>query len=225
MTRRSVGVVVALAALVAAGCGSSKSASTATTASPQTTVAPGTSSSSVAGTGAQTSAPTGPVDVQSGDFPDTPIIATLDQTYRNHGLSFSATDFAVPAGSVTAAWYIVGETWAVYYRGLTKEQAIDKCPGNSIKTATDFEHVTNSPYGALACKNFTGEVLPPGSLHLCGGTAIVYTTAIPTSATGTLYGRLEQGLFDGSIQGMTSAINANTVYVPTIDVSRCDVIS
>jgi hypothetical protein len=153
------------------------------------------------------------------------MTAALDQPYRNHGLTFDATSFAIAPGAVTAAWYIVGDSWAVYYRGLTPETAIGKCPGNSIGGASGFEHVSNSPYGANACLGFPGVVLPPGSLHLCAKKAIVYTSAIPITATGALYGSIEQVLFDASIQGMTSKVTANTAYVPMIDVSHCDVIS
>ena len=153
------------------------------------------------------------------------MTAALDQPYRNHGLTFDSTSFGIARGAVTAAWYIVGDSWAVYYRGLTPEAAMGKCPGNSISTANGFEHVSNSPYGANACQGFPGVVLPPGSLHLCANKAIVYTSAIPISAVGTLYGGIEQVIFDGSIQGMTSKVTANTTYVPTIDVSHCDVIS
>ncbi len=175
--------------------------------------------------GAPTSGPAAVVDVSSSAFPDTPMTAPLDQAYRNHGLTFDATSFAIAPRAVTAQWYIVGESWAVYYRGLTPDAANGKCPGASIGTAKGFEHVSNSPYGALACQNFTGSVLPPGSLHLCNGNAIVYTSSIPTTAAGALYGTIEQGLFDASIQGMTGKVTANTAYVPTIDVSKCQVIS
>jgi hypothetical protein len=153
------------------------------------------------------------------------MTAALDQPYRNHGLTFDATSFGIAPGTVTAAWYIVGDSWAVYYRGLTPETATGKCPGNSISTGSGFEHASNSPYGANACQGFPGVVLPPGSLHLCAKKAIVYTSEIPISAAGALYGSIEQMIFDASIQGMTSKVTANTAYVPTIDVSHCDVIS
>jgi hypothetical protein len=154
------------------------------------------------------------------------MTAAVDQPYRNHGLTFDSTSFGIAPGAVTAQWYIVGDSWAVYYRGLTPETAVGKCPGNSISTGTGFEHVSNSPYGANACQGFPGVVLPPGSLRLCANNkGIVYTSAIPISAAGTLYGSIEQLVFDASIQGMTSKVTANTAYVPTIDVSHCDVIS
>ena len=179
----------------------------------------------MAGSTAPTAAPSGPIDVQSGDFPDTPVTATLEKPYRTQSATFDAAMFGVASGAITAAWYVVGDSWAVYYRGLTKEQALGKCPGNSIKTATGFEDISNSPYGALACKNHTDTVLPPGSLHLCGDKAVVYTTQIPKSAVGTLYGSLEQGLDDGSIQGMSSQVIADASGAPAIDVSRCQVVS
>jgi hypothetical protein len=215
--------VISVAAMVlAAGCASSKASSVTSAAS---TASSESSQTSTPASAAPTTGPAVVVDVSTTEFPDTPMTAPLNQVYRNHGLTFDSTSFAIAPGVVTAAWYIVGDSWAVYYRGLTPEAAIGKCPGNSIGGASGFEHVTNSPYGANACQGFTGVVLPPGSLHLCAKKAIVYTSAIPISATGALYGSIEQLLFDASIQGMTSKVTANTAYVPVIDVSHCDVIS
>ena len=215
-------MVIAVAAMVAAGCASSKATSETSAAS---TTSSESSQTSTPASAAPTTGPGAVVDVSTTDFPDTPMTAALNQPYRNHGLTFDSTSFAIAPGVVTAAWYIVGDSWAVYYRGLTPETALGKCPGNAIGGASGFEHVTNSPYGANACQGFPGVVLPPGSLHLCASKAIVYTSAIPISATGALYGSVEQLLFDASIQGMTSKVTANTAYVPVIDVSHCDVIS
>ena len=213
-------MITVAAMVLAVGCASSKATSVATTASSESS-----QTSTPESTAAPTTGPAAVVDVSTADFPDTPMTAPLNQVYRNHGLTFDPTSFAIAPGAVTAAWYIVGDSWAVYYRGLTPEAAIGKCPGNSITGASGFEHVTNSPYGANACQGFPGVVLPPGSLHLCAKKAIVYTSAIPISAVGGLYGSIEQVIFDASIQGMTSKVTANTAYVPVIDVSHCDVIS
>ncbi len=168
--------------VLAAGCGSSKAA-TSVTSAPLTSSSE-TSQTSTSESAAPTSGPAAVVDVSTGDFPDTPMTAALDQPYRNHGLTFDATSLAIAPGAVTAAWYIVGDSWAVYYQGLTPETAIGKCPSNSISTGSGFEHVSNSPYRANACRGFPGVVLPPGSLHLCAKKAIVYTSAIPISGAG-----------------------------------------
>ena len=85
--------------------------------------------------------------------------------------------------------------------------------------------MSNSPYGALACKGFTTTVLPPGSLRLCGDKAVVYTSKIPITAAGTLVASIGQGMTDGSIQGMTGQVTADASKAPTIDVSQCQVIS
>ena len=74
-------------------------------------------------------------------------------------------------------------------------------------------------------QSFTGAVLPPGSLRLCGDKAVVYTSKIPISASGALVASLEQGTSDGSIQGMTGQVTADASKVPTIDVSHCQVVS
>jgi hypothetical protein len=212
LRRWSVAVLSTAVLALAGGCGSGKSSSTPTTTSAVLTTLPGTT------------APAAVVDIAKGELPATPMTVVLSQTYRTQG-AFDATVFAVSSGSVTAAWYRAGDFWLVYYRGLEKAKALGKCPGNSLKTATGFDFVSNSPYGALACKGFATTVLPPGSLRLCGDKAVVYTSKIPVSASGALVASLEQGMTDGSIQGMTGQVAADASKAPTIDVSQCQVVS
>jgi hypothetical protein len=162
-------------------------------------------------------------------FPETPVRAVLESTYPTAG--FDVETFGVEPGSITAAWYAVDDRWAVHYDGLTSETASGKCPGNSIQTGAGFEHISNSPFGALACSgyedlpNYEGTILPPGSLFRCDDSTIVYVTEIPLSAEGTLYGSLEQLRDDGIVQGMTSMVEADAEGVPEIDLSDCQVIS
>ncbi len=219
--------VVACAA-VATACGSddapgSPSTTASTAPASTTTEAPETTTTTVEAT--TTTQPAGPVDVQVADFPETPLTAPLDQTYGANGAAFDEAAFGLAPDSLTAAWYRAGDRWAVHYRGLDSAGANGKCPGNSIETASGFEYVSNSPYGALACSVFTGLVLPPGSLYLCASTAVVYVSEIPIDAEGTLYGSLEQGLTDGSIQGATSTVVADAAVAPEIDPSSCQVFS
>jgi hypothetical protein len=204
---------IVLGALLLVGCGGDDSAEDATTTS----------------TPARTSTTSTATTAEPGELPGSPLRAALDSTYPTG--AFDEEQFGVAPGSVTAAWYSSDDRWAVHYDGLTPDDAVGKCPGNSIQVDGGFEHVSNSPYGALACagyenlETYEGTILPPGSLFLCNETAIVYVTEIPLSTEGTLWGSLEQVLDDGTVQGMTSMVVANAADAPEIDVSECQVVS
>lgn len=211
MRRCALAVVLA----VVAACGSDDTDSGGTTTSspdPSTTVSTST---------------TAPPD-DAGDLPDTPLRAVLESTYP---ATFDEESFGVAPGSITAAWYAVGDRWAVHYDGLTPEEASGKCPGNSIESGGGFSHISNSPYGALACAgyedlpNYAGRLLPPGSLFRCGESTIVYVTEIPLTAEGNLYGSLEQVRDDGTVQGMTSMVAADPDQAPEIELSDCGAVS
>jgi hypothetical protein len=208
-------VVMAAGLLALVGCGGDDSDDAATTTSAP--ASDSTTPTSAAAGGDETS------------LPDTPLRAALDSTYPTDG--FDAETFGVEPGSVTAAWYAIGDRWAVHYDGLTPDDAVGKCPGNSLQGADGFEYISNSPYGALACagyeelETYGGTILPPGSLFLCGESTIVYVTEIPLSTTGTLFGSLEQVRDDGTIQGMTSMVVADAAQAPEIDVDACGAVS
>jgi hypothetical protein len=212
-------LVLMVAALALGACSSDDSDDAAST----TTLATTTTAAEVT----TTTAPAG----DAGELPDTPLRAALDSTYPATG--FDAASFGVEPGEVTAAWYAVGDRWAVHYDGLTRETASGKCPGNSIQTSGGFEYISNSPFGALACEgyeelaNYAGTILPPGSLFACGESTIVYVTEIPLTAEGTLYGSLEQMRDDGVVQGMTSMVVADAAQAPEInvDATTCTVVS
>jgi hypothetical protein len=210
--------VVAAGLLLLTGCGDDESGGG------------GTTSTSAPPSGSTTSTTAADSDGQDFELPDTPLTAVLDSTYPVAG--FDAETFGVQPGSVTAAWYSVGDRWAVHYAGLSREDANGKCPGNSIQVEDGFEHISNSPFGALACSgyedlpNYAGTILPPGSLHVCGESTIVYVTEIPLSAEGTLYASLEQVLDDGTVQGMTSMVVADAEQAPEITLgAECAVVS
>jgi hypothetical protein len=225
---RSVVAVAAVSALVAlaaacgddSGSGDASTTAAPTTSAPEVTTTAAPTTTSIATT---TTTAAGPVDVETADFPETPLTDPLEQTYPVG--AFDEATFGLAPGSITAAWYRAGDRWAVHYEGLRPETASGKCPGNSLETPGGFEHVSNSPYGALACAGFTTNVLPPGSVVLCAATEIAYVTEIPIDAEGTLWGSLEQGLPSGIIQGMTSQVVADAAVAPEIDVSNCQVIS
>jgi hypothetical protein len=220
---------LAVAAMLAVGCGSDDDGESASTTT--TPVDAGATTTTVAVDDATTTTSTDGGGDQGTDpeLPETPLRAALETTYPTEG--FDAEAFGLEPGDVTAAWYAVGDRWAVHYDGLTREAASGKCPGNSIRTATAFEHISNSPFGALACTgyedqpDYQGTILPPGSLFVCGEDTVVYVTEIPLDATGVLFGSLEQVLDTGVIQGMTSTVEADADAAPEIEVADCTVIS
>jgi hypothetical protein len=168
-------------------------------------------------------------DGDDGAWPDTPLRAVLDTTSPSG--AFDAEAFGVDRGSVTAASYAAGDRWAVHYDGLTPDDALGKCPGNSIRVDGGFEHVSNSPYGALACQGYEdsapyeGTILPPPVALPLRRLDDRLRHANPAEFPGTLYGSLEQVLDDGSIQGATSQVVADAGQAPAIDVADCTVVS
>lgn len=229
-TKAWLGAAVAVSvAILGAGCSSSSDDSSASTTT-STATGPTTTTLTTVTTGGE------PVDVSSGDLPPTPISSILKLTSRYDPLGqpvdFDETAFGIPAGSVTAAWYPVDGYWAVYFQGLTPEQAGDKClesdgwrpdpdGGFGSVVPSPLPTTSASPYSAGACQAFTqvptklltGSVtgtsfilpwreLPPGSLHLCGTNAVVLTSTIRSSHPGLLSAAIGQTLSDGSVQVM-----------------------
>ena len=50
-------------------------------------------------------------------LPPTTVRAALTQTFASKGSAFDAAKLFAP-GSVEANWYISGDSWVVYYKGL-----------------------------------------------------------------------------------------------------------
>lgn len=247
--RRVVLVMVAVGGLAGASCGAGCSSSGDDSFATSTTTS-GASTTTV-------TTPLEPVDVSNGDLPPTPISSILKLTSRYDPLGqpvdFDETAFGIPAGSVTAAWYPVDGYWAVYFQGLTPEQAGGKCLESDSGLGGDFgppppplPTTSASPYSAGACealtrvpyKILTGSVtgtsfilpwreLPPGSLHLCGTNAVVLTSTIRSSHPGLLSAAIGQTLSDGSVQVMGGGRGAGYPgdrVPPAIDVSDCQTI-
>ena len=220
VTRLSI-VAVTIALAGGTACGSSGSSAKPAT----TTSTSSTTTTTTATTTTTTTVPSGPVDVSSGRLPNTPLTAPFNVASAGPSAEFDESTFGIAPDSLTMAWYIVGDTWAVHFVGLDDQHAIGKCPGAFLNAQTSFDDVSHSPYGADACKGFARTILPPGSLHLCGDVAIVYTTTIPRAAEGDLVALLEQGLDSGVIQTMQGHALADATQAPEIDVSGCRVIS
>ena len=152
------------------------------------------------------------------ELPSTPIRARLTQTFASKGATFDAAKL-FPPGSVEADWYVSGGAWVVYYKGLDLSRTGPLCPGNSIKTATGFANESDSPTEAGACNGVVSKVASaPVGVRLCGN-RVLYLTAIPATESGTLYGTIEKGQADGSVQGVTSQAQSST-SAPQIDLNR-----
>jgi len=194
-------VVLALAAS-AAGCSSSG----------KTPDAPATTTST-AGAGV----PSGATAVGNGVVPASPVQAVL-RPFRTKGKPFSAYQFGfTPGNKITAAWYRMGDVWAVYYRGLTQATGAGKCAIAALETANGRQYATETPYGKGTCTDFTDKLLPPGSLFRCAKGAIIYKTQIPLTARGNLTATLGRGYIpDGSVEGIRSRIPADATRAPLI---------
>ena len=155
---------------------------------------------------------------KTAELPSTPVRAALMQTFASKGAAFDPAKL-FPPGSVEAHWYVSNGSWVVYYKGLDLSRTGPLCPGNSIKTATGFAHESDSPTEAGACDGVVSKVASaPVGVRLCG-VRVLYLTAIPSSESGTLYGTIEKGQPDGSVQGATSQAPSST-GAPTIDLDR-----
>ncbi len=165
-----------------------------------------------------------PTAAPEADFslPGSTVQALLDRTY-NTGQSEppSADQLPFPPGTVVASWYQSEGAYVVHYDGLSLAVTGPLCPGNSIQTVAGFEYVSNAPSGAGACSGATTLVGPPTGVLLCGS-EVLYLTAIPVSAEGTLYGTVEVYNPDGSIIGLTSLATADGAATPEIDISSCE---
>ncbi len=222
---------VVLGALLASvfggvGCGSDDgpAATTSSSRTPTTVVADSTSASTTSSVAVtSTTVATGPLDAATGELPPTPIFGTFGDTMQSGGAVFDESEFGLARGSITAQWYRVGDRWAVHYDGLDPEHASGTCLGTG---AGDF--AAHTPYGALACNVHPGNVLIPGSLHLCRGVDVIFTSLMPITAT-SLTATIERGFDDNSIVGIVSevtvAAETDTAAAPEIDVTNCQVIS
>lgn len=153
-------------------------------------------------------------------LPVTPVSATLTETYHTgQDAPPSADQLPIAAGLVQALWYQSGGSYVVYYAGLFPT-GDPTCPGNSISTASGFEHISNAPTAEGACEGATTLADEPAGVKVCDG-KLLYLTEIPVETEGTLYGSVEAFLDDGSIVGVTSQVEADAAATPEIDLSSC----
>ncbi len=154
-----------------------------------------------------------------GNFPETRVSANLTIGYKvdpsGRPVVFEPAELLAEIASIQAQWYQSGGVYVLVYEGLSIEETGPICPGNSIKTATGFLHLSNSPTAPGACLD-TGIREPPVGLRECGE-VVAYVTAIPTDVSGNLFGTIARFEPDGSIVGLTSFVPADAGAAPEVD--------
>ena len=169
--------------------------------------------------------PTGASALGNGVVPPSPVQTVMADTFRTKGKPFSDREFGfTPGNKITAAWYRMGDVWAVYFKGLDLATGAGKCLIAALETQSGRKYAAETPYGQGTCTQFTDKVLPPGSLFLCAKKAVVYKTQIPLTARGTLTATLGRGFIpDGSVEGIRSRVAADAARAPLIAPSPgCD---
>ncbi len=119
-------------------------------------------------------------------------------------LEFEESELPAPLGSVTVQWFTSDGYYVAAYYGLDLEASGPLCPGNSILSGGNWQHISNAPTEEGACEGFPTLTDDPAVGPIdCHGT-LFYRTAIPSDLQGTLFGTLEILDADGNLVGMTS---------------------
>lgn len=201
MRRTSTMFVIAALALIAGACsGEDESDGSSSTTAADATTGDSSEPDDAGNTDDDSSA----VMVES-----TSLSAPLDQIYPGTEI--------ISSGQVTANWYQEAGNYVVIYSGLDLESIGPACPGNSIESVGSFSSPSNAPTAEGGCEGATTPE-PPKPPLVCGD-LVVYTTAIATSDSGTLYGSFEQPAGDGSFVGGTSTVTADASAAPEVDTS------
>ena len=229
--------VSAIVLLAVASCSSSSASApgspqaVASTSPPSTsppTAAASATTSTVPSSAPSAAVATATASPKPGTFtislPVTDLTGTLDTPYK--GLR-SVQARRAPAGvrsSSTGSEAPAERWWFSIFQGPLPAGVDPLCPGTSLKTATGFEDVTNSPLGKGGCKGDDKHLATaPAGGQICNGGFLIYTTTIPNDAVGTLYASLEKAQPDGTISGLTSTTETGPkldVYPNQIDLSK-----
>ena len=222
-TTRRILALAAAATLIAVGCSDDDDSSDSTidTAAP-TSAAPATDAPATdppatdappstdppatdAPPATQPPATDAPPSTDPPALPDTPIVAAISQTYDFEGGDPDPADLPAAPGSVEAHWYTSGDVMAVVFVGLDPEA--NACPGNSIRTATGFEFVSNGPLPNGICDDFSTLIENTSSqgVQLCDG-RVGYLTLIPAGTSGELYSSIERSDPDVTGVGLTGFV-------------------
>ncbi len=157
-------------------------------------------------------------------LPVSDLTGTLDVPSK--GFDRSKLD-GFQAGNIKFDWFrSTGGTMVALYFGIAPLPAgLDPlCLGTSLKTASGFEDVTNSPLGKGGCVGDDKHLATsPAGAQICNGGFVFYVTTIPNDAVGTLYASLEKAQSNGSIAGLTSTTETGpklATYPNQIDLSK-----
>ena len=152
---------------------------------------------------------------------DTSVRALLSTHYKfPPGGPAPLDELPFPPGSVEARWYKSGDRYVVYYHNLSLDGPA-YCPGNSIRKATGFEHISNSPAVAGACAGASTLATEDGAGVVLCGDLVLYVTQIPSDAEGDLFGTIEILETEGAGTGLTSIAPTSMGEAPEVDLSSC----
>lgn len=215
--RALLGVFVSLA-VVAAACGDSDDSSSTTTAAPatsaaETTEAPATSAAPTTEATTTTAPPTTATPTTAA-----PVMGVIEESFVGAPSNQAYGDEQIVDGDISVYWNNGSNgTLIAIYHGTGTADPTGLCPGNSLQTATGFQHVSNAPLTEGACEGFPTDV---GSVRVCTGGVWLYETKIPNDSEGFLWGTIEKSP-DGTvanISGLTGQAQ-NQAGTPVIDYS------
>jgi hypothetical protein len=193
-----------LVAGAVAGCGDDADDPSATSERSTTTTATATPSDE-------------PVDVSDGGLPPSPSNQLLDHPHTGYAETIDEAAFGVAVSSVTARWYRLGRYYAVYFDGLTRQQAEGKC----LAVVGHADGPDWAGFGEGACEGMERVQNTPGALHLCGDEVLILETHIPVPAAGPQRAQISE--VDAGRE-MTAGRPIGVAEVPAIDVSGCETI-
>jgi hypothetical protein len=214
-----------LVTVLASACGGGGAAATTGPSASQAAVTP-PPTATAAPTASPTVAPTSGATPANKTFPDTALAVRLTQGYASGGAAYDPAKLGnIQPGDPIAFWYAGTSTYVIVYGFLDLTRTGPLCPGNSIKTGSGFEHVSNAPSVSGACSGEEATLAkPPLGVRMCpilANTGFAFVTAIPLDAKGTLYASLEHAQPDGSIVGLTGAIATGATAAVDLDAMGC----
>jgi hypothetical protein len=233
MLKRSAGLL-AIVMLMVTACGDDDGASssestapptgTETTAAATTTAAPTTTTQAPATT--TTAAPTTTTTTVA-LVPESPVTSSFAGTYvfgDGQGAA-SAEQLGFDPDSITVHWFRGSSTYVAVYRGLDAGASTYLCPGNSIRQADGWVHISNAAAPGSDCSaaeafgaTVIGSVAGVSGVQACDG-VLSYITTIPNDQDGELFGTVEVFPPDGVFFGASGSIPVVAADVPEIDES------
>ena len=136
-------------------------------------------------------------------------VTTLKGALDKPGAGFDPNKlYGNEPGAVTYSWFrTTAGTMVVIFFGGARAPL---CVATSIETSAGIEYLTASPYKPGGCDgNDKTLATPPAGAQICNGGFLVYVSAIPNDAVGTLNASFEKTQPDGSVTDLTSATDTN----------------